>query len=89
MKKLLLVALITLSLVGCASTSDVANVQTQVDGLKTAVADVTIVSQEALNSANTASASATAALKAAQSAEQAAKDTNDKLDAAFKKAMEK
>ena len=73
--KLSMVALVASLVVGCASTSDVENLQSQIDGLKTSVAQ--------------ASADAAAAESAANRAAQYAQDTNSKLDSMFKKSMMK
>jgi murein lipoprotein len=85
MKKLVKLSMIALAaslMVGCASTSDIENLQTQIDGLKTSVAQA---SSDAA-SAQTAAADAKAA---AERAAQYAQDTNSKLDNMFKKSMMK
>jgi len=68
--------------VGCASTSDIENLQSQIDGLKTSVA-------QASADAASASSQAAAAEAAANRAAQYAQDTNSKLDSMFKKSMMK
>lgn len=85
MKKLVKLSMIALAasvMVGCATNSDIENLQTQIDGLKTSVAQA---SSDAA-SAQTAAADAKAA---AERAAQYAQDTNSKLDNMFKKSMMK
>ncbi|MSS75662.1 MAG: hypothetical protein EXR90_01875 [Methyloglobulus sp.] len=78
MKKLIKISMIALAaslVVGCATNSDIENLQTQIDGLKTSVAQ--------------ASSDAASAAADARTAAQAAQDTNSKLDNMFKKSMMK
>jgi murein lipoprotein len=85
MKKLVKASMIALAaslVVGCATNSDIENLQSQIDGLKTSVAQA---SSDAA-SAQTAAADAKAA---AERAAQYAQDTNSKLDSMFKKSMMK
>ena len=85
MKKLMKISMIALAaslVVGCASNSDIENLQTQIDGLKTSVA-------QASSDAASANAAATDAKAAAERAAQYAQDTNSKLDNMFKKSMMK
>ncbi|MBK8816856.1 MAG: hypothetical protein IPN42_15705 [Methylococcaceae bacterium] len=85
MKKLVKLSMIALAasvMVGCATNSDIENLQTQIDGLKTSVAQA---SSDAA-SAQTAAADAKAA---AERAAQYSQDTNSKLDNMFKKSMMK
>ncbi len=77
-----MVAMVALLAVGCASTSDIENLQSQVDGLKTSVAQA---SADAASAASQAAAAEAAANRAAQYAQ----DTNSKLDSMFKKSMMK
>ncbi len=72
--------------VGCASKSDITNLQTQVDGLKAEISSVKSTADEALSSAQAAEAAANKAAAAAQRAEAA---INDKLDRGFKKGVMK
>ena len=85
--KLSMIATIATLVVGCASTSDIENLQSQVDGLKTSVASAASDAQSALAAANDAAAKAAAAEAAANRAAQYAQDTNSKLDNLFKKSM--
>ena len=85
--KLSMIATIATLVVGCASTSDIANLQSQIDGLKTSVASASSDAQSALSAANDAAAKAAAAESAANRAAQYAQDTNSKLDNLFKKSM--
>ncbi len=85
MKKLMKISMIALAaslVVGCATNSDIENLQTQIDGLKTSVA-------QASSDAASAQAAATDAKAAAERAAQYAQDTNSKLDNMFKKSMMK
>jgi murein lipoprotein len=85
MKRLIKVSLIALAaslVVGCATNSDIENLQTQIDGLKTSVA-------QASSDAASAQASAADAKAAAERAAQLSQDTNSKLDSMFKKSMMK
>jgi outer membrane murein-binding lipoprotein Lpp len=75
-----MIAMVATLVVGCASTSDIENLQSQIDGLKTSVAS-------ASSDAHSALAAATAAEAAANRAAQFAQDTNSKLDNLFKKSM--
>jgi murein lipoprotein len=85
MKKLVKLSMIALAaslMVGCATNSDIENLQTQIDGLKTSVA-------QASSDAASANAAAADAKAAAERAAQYAQDTNSKLDNMFKKSMMK
>ncbi len=85
MKKLMKVSMIALAaslVVGCATNSDIENLQTQIDGLKTSVA-------QASSDAASAQSAAADAKAAAERAAQYAQDTNSKLDNMFKKSMMK
>jgi outer membrane murein-binding lipoprotein Lpp len=85
MKKLMKVSMIALAaslVVGCATNSDIENLQTQIDGLKTSVA-------QASSDAASAQASAADAKAAAERAAQLSQDTNSKLDSMFKRTMMK
>ncbi len=76
-------------LVGCASTSDLENLQAQVDALKSQVSTAVSDAASAKSAADAASASAANAEAAANKAAQYAQDTNSKLDRMFKKSMMK
>ena len=83
MKKVIKPAMIALALsllTACATTSDVENLQSQVNGLDTSVKQA---------SADAASAQATAAeaVVAANQATQLSQEANSKLDKKFKKSM--
>ena len=85
MKTLVKVSMIALTaslMVGCATNSDIENLQTQIDGLKTSVA-------QASSDAASAQSAAADAKAAAERAAQYAQDTNSKLDNMFKKSMMK
>ncbi len=64
--------------VGCASKSDLAALQTQVDGLKAELSSVKSTADEALSAATSADASARRAAAAAE-------EVNAKLDRGFRK----
>lgn len=68
--------------VGCASKSDITNLQTQVDGLKAELSSVKSTADEALSAAQSAEA---AANKAAASAARTEALVSDKLDRGFKR----
>ena len=78
--KVSMIALAASLMVGCATNSDVENIQTQIDGLKTSVA-------QASSDAAAANAAASDAKAAAERAAQYAQDTNSKLDSIFHKKM--
>ena len=80
--KISMIAL-TLSLVAaCATTSDVENLQSQVNGLDTSV-------KQASADAAKARATAAAAEDAANQAAQLSQEANSKLDKKFRKSMRK
>ena len=83
MKKVIKLSMIALALsllAACATTSDVENLQSQVDGLDTSVKQA---------SADAASAQATSAdaVAAANQATKLSQEANSKLDKKFKKSM--
>ncbi len=80
--KIMAIAFAASLTVGCATNSDVENLQTQIDGLKTSVAQA---SSDAA-SAQTAAADAKAA---AERAAQYAQEANSKLDRRFHRSMMK
>ena len=87
--KLSMVALVASLVVGCATNGDIENLQSQVDGLKTSVAQASADAASAKSAADSASSQAAAAEAAANRAAQYAQDTNSKLDSMFKKSMMK
>lgn len=84
-----MIALVSAMAVGCASTSDIDNLQSQIDGLKTSVAQASSDAASAQSAAAEAASKAAAAEAAANRAAQYAQDTNSKLDEYFKKTMRK
>ncbi len=85
MKKVIKLSMIAMALsllAACATTSDIENLQSQVNGLDTSVKQA---------SADAASAQATAAeaTTAANQAAQLSKEANSKLDRKFKRSMMK
>jgi murein lipoprotein len=87
--KLSMIAMVASLVVGCATNSDIENLQSQIDGLKTSVAQASSDAQSAQSAAADAAAKASAAESAANRAAQYAQDTNSKLDNMFKKSMMK
>ena len=77
MKKVLMVAMVAMLVVGCASNGDVENLQSQVDALKTSTATQIEASTVKAGSMCTAHCDKTD------------KEMNDKLDSLFKKSMTK
>lgn len=74
---------------GCASTSDIDNLQEQINGLRTQVNSASSDAASAKEAAADAASKAAAAEAAANRAAQYAQDTNSKLDRMFKKSMMK
>lgn len=74
---------------GCASTSDIQNLQSQIDGLTNQISSAASDAATAKAAATEASAKAAAAEAAANRAAQYSQDTNSKLDRMFKKSMMK
>lgn len=72
---------------GCASTSDVENLQSQIDSLKPVVASAEQHAADAHKVAASAEQHAIAAHAAADKAAQACVDMNSKLDKLFKKSQ--
>ncbi|GAB6139525.1 hypothetical protein JCM14076_02540 [Methylosoma difficile] len=87
--KLTMIAAVAAMAVGCASTSDIDNLQSQIDGLKTSVAQASSDAASAQSAAADAASKAASAEAAANRAAQYAQDTNAKLDSMFKKSMMK
>lgn len=88
MKKIALLFTI-FALTGCATSSDIENLQGQIDALSPKVAAASNSAADAKALAAQASARAGAAEQAANLAAQYAKDTNEKLDRMFNKAQYK
>jgi murein lipoprotein len=82
MKKIMLAMVVAALVSGCATNSDVENVQLQITALNMTVTQVAEDVKNALYKAKSAEASATLAAKYAQ-------ETNAKLDNMFKKVMSK
>ncbi|MGR8998146.1 MAG: Lpp/OprI family alanine-zipper lipoprotein [Gammaproteobacteria bacterium] len=87
--KLSIIALAASLVVSCASTSDVENLQSQVDGLNTSVAQVSADASSAQTTAADAASRAEAAEEAANRAAQLSQDANSKLNKKFKRSMMK
>ena len=87
--KLSMIALAASLVVGCATNGDIEGLQSQIDGLKTSVAQASSDAAAAQSAAADAASKAAAAESAANRAAQYAQDTNSKLDSMFKKSMMK
>ncbi|MGJ0492298.1 MULTISPECIES: Lpp/OprI family alanine-zipper lipoprotein [Methylobacter] len=87
--KLSMIAMAATLVVGCASTSDIDNLQSQIDGLNSKVSQASADAASAQRAAADAAAKAADAEQAANRAAQYAQDTNSKLDRMFKKSMMK
>ncbi len=84
-----MIAFVASFVVGCATNGDIENLQSQIDTLKTSVAQASSDAASAKSAADAASAQAASAEAAANRAAQYAQDTNSKLDSMFKKSMMK
>jgi murein lipoprotein len=92
MKKIIALSMLALTVslaAGCASTSDVENLQSQVDGLNTSVAQASADAANAQTTAAGASAKAQAAEASANRAAQLSQDANSKLSTKFRRSMMK
>jgi len=87
--KLSMIALVVGLAAGCATTSDVENLQSQVDGLNTSVKQASADAASAQTTAADAAQKAEAAETAANRAAQLSEDANSKLDRKFKRSMMK
>ena len=87
--KLSMIALAVSLVAGCATTSDVENIQSQVDGLNTSVQQASADAASAQSTAADAATKAEAAEAAANRAAQLSQDANSKLDRKFKRSMMK
>ena len=75
--------------VGCASNSDIENLQGQINNLKTDVSSAKSAANAANTAATDAASRASAAEAAANRAAASAQETNSKLDRMFKSSMMK
>ena len=87
--KLSMIALAVSLVAGCATTSDVENLQSQVNGLDTSVKQASADAASAQTTAADAAAKADAAKDAANRAAQLSQDANSKMDKKFKRSMMK
>ena len=87
--KLSVIALTAGLVVGCASTSDIDNLQSQINALKTDVSGAKDAAASANTAATDAAARAAAAEAAANRAASTADEVNTKLDSMFKHSMMK
>ncbi len=85
--KLSMLALAFSLLGACASTSDVENLQSQVNGLDTSVKQASADAASAQATSAEAAAKAETAEASANRAAQLSQDANNKLDKKFKKSM--
>lgn len=74
---------------GCAGTSEIESLQSQIDELKTQISTASSDASKAQAAAQEAASQASSAEAAANRAAQYAEDTNSKLDRMFKKSMMK
>jgi hypothetical protein len=92
MKKIMksaMIALLFSLITACATTSDIEDLQSQVNGLDSSVKQASADSASAKTTAADASAKSEAAEAAANRAAQLSQDANNKLDKKFKKSMMK
>ncbi|WAK03861.1 Lpp/OprI family alanine-zipper lipoprotein [Methylobacter sp. YRD-M1] len=92
MKKIIKLSMITLAfsmLTACATSGDVENIQSQIDGLNAKVSQASSDAASAQSAAADAAARAQAAEDAANRAAQYAQDANSKLDSGFRRSMMK
>jgi len=87
--KLSIFALVLSLVTACASTSDIENLQSQVDGLGSSVKQASADAASAKTTADDAAVKAEAAEAAANRAAQLSQDANSKLDNKFKRSMMK
>lgn len=87
--KLSMISLVFSMVAACATTSDVENLQSQVDGLNSKVSQASADAANAQAAAADAAAKAEAAEASANRAAQLAQDTNNKLDNRFRRSMMK
>jgi murein lipoprotein len=92
MKKVIKLSIITLAfslISACATTSDVENLQSQVNGLDTSVKQASADAASAQTTAADAATKAQAAEAAANRAAELSQEANNKLDKKFKRSMMK
>lgn len=92
MKKVIKLSMIALALslvTACATTSDIENLQSQVNSLDTSVKQASSDAASAQATAADAAAKAAAAEAAANRAAELSEDANNKLDKRFKRSMMK
>jgi len=92
MKKVIKLSMIALAfslVTACATTSDIENLQSQVNGLDTSVKQASADAARAQTTATDAATKAEAAEAAADQAAQLSQDANSKLNKKFKKSMMK
>jgi len=87
--KLSMIALLFSQITACATTSDVEDLQSQVNGLDTSVKQASANAASAQTTAADAAAKAEAAKAAASEAAQLSEDANTKLNKKFRRSMMK
>ena len=87
--KLSMIALLFSQITACATTSDVEDLQSQVNGLDTSVKQASADAASAQTTAADAAAKAQAAEAAANRAAELSQEANNKLDKKFKRSMMK
>jgi murein lipoprotein len=89
-KMIISMAVLSVALIsGCATTSDVENLQNQVNGLDTSVKQASADAASAKTTAADAAAKAEAAEAAANRAAELSQEANNKLDHKFRRSMMK
>ena len=92
MKKVIKLSMIALAytlVTACATTSDIENLQSQVNGLDSSVKQASADANRAQTTAADAAAKADAASEAANRAAELSEQANSKLDRKFKRSMMK
>lgn len=92
MKRIIKLAMVVLAfglVAACATTKDVENLQSQVNGLDTSVKQASADAASAKTTAADAAAKAEAAEAAANQAAQLSQEANNKLDRNFRRSMMK
>ena len=92
MQIIMKLATVTLSIglmAGCATNSDIKELQTQINALDSKTTQATAEAKRATEAANTASISANEAAASAKDAAYQAEAVNEKLDRMFQKSMQK
>jgi murein lipoprotein len=87
--KSLMILVMSIVMFGCASTSDIENLQSQIDSVSGRVDAANLSANDAKMAAQDAQVKASRAEQAANRAAQYSADVNEKLDRLFKKQQHK